>query len=132
MEALRRPARQGAPTVFRNTTGSTTSPMSWERRPHRLFRELAAVRSDASTTSGKARPPAFSTAAIQGLATRAAFEPALKLALAAAVAFYVLGWFCGEMARRIVEESVPLAANSPAPPNAPHPTATSAPQTSGR
>jgi hypothetical protein len=51
---------------------------------------------------------AFATAAIQGLVTRAEFQPALKLALGAAFAFYVLGWLCGEMARRIVEESVQL------------------------
>jgi hypothetical protein len=49
---------------------------------------------------------AFATAAIQGLFTRAAFEPALKTALAATAAFYVLGWLCGEMARRLVEEGV--------------------------
>ena len=54
---------------------------------------------------------AFATAAVQGLAARAAFEPALKLALAAAAAFYALGWLCGEMARRIVEESVQMAAS---------------------
>jgi hypothetical protein len=51
---------------------------------------------------------AFATAAVQGLVMRAAFQPALKSALAAAFAFYVLGWLCGEMARRIVEESVAL------------------------
>ncbi len=51
---------------------------------------------------------AFATAAIQGLLTGAEFQPALKLALGAAFAFYVLGWLCGEMARRIVEESVQM------------------------
>ena len=51
---------------------------------------------------------AFATAAIQGLVMKADFEPALKSALAAAAAFYFLGWLCGEMARRIVEESVEL------------------------
>ncbi|MBI3861713.1 MAG: hypothetical protein HY290_07440 [Planctomycetia bacterium] len=71
---------------------------------------------------------AFATAVIQGLCTRAAFEPALKTALAATAAFYVLGWVCGEMARRLVEEgverneqrraaaasgTVPAASNSP-------------------
>lgn len=50
----------------------------------------------------------FATAAIQGLVMRADFEPALKSALAAALVFYVLGWLCGEMARRAVEESVLL------------------------
>jgi uncharacterized protein YqgC (DUF456 family) len=50
----------------------------------------------------------FATAAIQGLVMRADFESALKSALAAALAFYVLGWLCGEMARRIVAESVQL------------------------
>ena len=49
---------------------------------------------------------AFATAAIHGLCMRAAFEPALKTALAATAAFYMLGWLCGEMARRLVEESV--------------------------
>ncbi len=73
---------------------------------------------------------AFATAAIQGLATRAAFEPALKLALAAAAAFYVLGRLCGEMARRIVEESTPRAANHPAP--SPTPTPKSASPALGR
>jgi len=71
---------------------------------------------------------AFATAVIQGLATRAAFEPALKLALAAAAASYVLGWFCGEMARRVVEESVPLETAGQTPPSIPK----SAPQSSGR
>ena len=70
---------------------------------------------------------AFATAAIQGLATRAAFEPALKLALAAAVAAYVVGWVCGEMARRIVEESVQPVIDKEA---APVPTST--PQSRGR
>jgi hypothetical protein len=75
---------------------------------------------------------AFATAAIQGLATRAAFEPALKLALAAAASFYVLGWFFGEMARRIVVESIQPANTSPAPPTTPQLTPAAAPQTSGR
>lgn len=61
---------------------------------------------------------AFATAAIQGLFTRSAFEPALKLALCAAAGFYCLGWLCGEMARRIVEESVPSPAAGQ-PPNSP-------------
>jgi hypothetical protein len=57
---------------------------------------------------------AFATAAIQGLLTRSAFEPALKLSLGASAGFYLLGWLCGEMARRIVEESVqPLASSQP-------------------
>jgi hypothetical protein len=71
---------------------------------------------------------AFATATIQGIAMRAAFEPALKLALGAAAAAYVLGWLCGETARRIVEESVQIAAGR----DAPSPTPTSAPQTPGR
>jgi Na+/glutamate symporter len=58
---------------------------------------------------------AFATAAIQGLANRADFEAALKLALAAAAACYVLGWLCGELARRVVEESVRRTAVAPAP-----------------
>jgi len=57
---------------------------------------------------------AFATAATQGLVTRAEFQPALKLALGAAFAFYLLGWLCGEMARRIVEESVQLKRNQAA------------------
>jgi hypothetical protein len=65
---------------------------------------------------------AFATATIQGAMRQAGFEPALKFALAAAAAFFVLGWLCGELARRIVEESVTVAnrtqtsAPSPAPP----------------
>ena len=72
---------------------------------------------------------AFATAAIDGLATRAAFEPALKLALAALAAFYALGWLCGELGRRIVEESVQLGQNREATATAPTPTI---PQASGR
>ena len=75
---------------------------------------------------------AFATAAIQGLAARAAFEPALKLALSAAAVCYVLGWLCGEMARRIVEESVRFAANPPSPVTTPAPVPTSTPQAPGR
>jgi len=62
---------------------------------------------------------AFATATIQGMATRAAFEPALKLALGAAAAAFVLGWLCGEMARRVVEESVQIAARREAPSHTP-------------
>jgi len=75
---------------------------------------------------------AFATAAIQGLANRADFEAALKLALAAAAACYVLGWLCGELARRVVEESVRRTAADPAPFSGSVPTPTSAPQTPGR
>jgi hypothetical protein len=71
---------------------------------------------------------AFATATIQGMATRAAFEPALKLALGAAAAAFVLGWLCGEMARRIVEESVQITASR----EAPSPTPTSAPPSTSR
>ncbi len=70
---------------------------------------------------------AFATATIQGLVTRSAFEPALKLALGAAAACYVLGWLCGEMARRIVEENVQAMASRQAPANPP-----TAPQTPSR
>ena len=70
---------------------------------------------------------AFATAVIQGLATRAAFEPALKLALTAAAAAYILGWLCGEMARRIVEESVQPVIDKEVPP-----VPTSTPQSRGR
>jgi hypothetical protein len=71
---------------------------------------------------------AFATASIQGIATRADFEPALKLALSAAAAAFVVGWLCGEMARRIVEESVQPAAGREEPSPAP----ASAPQAKGR
>jgi hypothetical protein len=60
---------------------------------------------------------AFATAAIQGLVMRADFQPALKSALTAALAFYVLGWLCGEMARRIVEENVALIRSQAAVPD---------------
>jgi len=72
---------------------------------------------------------AFATAAIQGLVMRADFQPALKSALAAAFAFYVLGWLCGEMARRIVEESVALVRSQAA---APANTSTQSSPASGR
>jgi hypothetical protein len=62
------------------------------------------------------------------MATRAAFEPALKLALGAAAAAFVVGWICGEMARRIVEESVQIAASR----EAPSPIPSNAPPTTGR
>lgn len=71
---------------------------------------------------------AFATATIQGLLARSAFEPAIKTALVAAAGFYVLGWLCGEMARRIVEESVQPPTSSQPPPNTTIPT--SAPQSS--
>jgi len=70
---------------------------------------------------------AFATAAIQGLVMRAEFQPALKLALAAALAFYVLGWLCGEMARRIVEESVQLNRSQADAPTNPPPQSSAAP-----
>ena len=73
---------------------------------------------------------AFATAAIQGLAQRAAFEPALKLALVAAAGFYVLGWLCGEMAQRVVEENVLFSTKREA--ELSNPTPTSAPQSPGR
>jgi hypothetical protein len=47
---------------------------------------------------------AFATAVIQGLATGAAFEPALKHALSALALFFGLGLVVGELARRIVED----------------------------
>jgi hypothetical protein len=68
---------------------------------------------------------AFATAAIQGALRQSGFEPALKFALAAAAAFYVLGWLCGELARRIVEESLP----GPTPATAP---VSPIPQSTGR
>ena len=49
---------------------------------------------------------AFITAAVQGLICGAAFEPGLKSALGASAVCYLLGWVCGDLARRVVEESV--------------------------
>jgi len=71
---------------------------------------------------------AFATASIQGIATRAEFETALKLALGAAAAAFVVGWLCGEMARRVVEESVQPATGR----NEPSPAPASVPQSPGR
>jgi len=72
---------------------------------------------------------AFATAAIQGAVRQSGFEPALKFALTAAAAFYVLGWLCGELARRIVEESIPAGNSGPiATPQAAPPV----PQSTGR
>jgi hypothetical protein len=70
---------------------------------------------------------AFATTAVQGLVMRSDFEPTLKSALAATAVFYVLGWLCGEMARRVVEESVQFnrsqaaALTSTPTPNSPNP-----------
>ena len=72
---------------------------------------------------------AFATAAIQGAVRQSGFEPALKFALAAAAAFFVLGWLCGELARRIVEESIP--AGNPGPIATPQ-AAPPVPQSTGR
>ena len=49
---------------------------------------------------------AFATATLQGVITGAGFQPTLKTALVVLAAFYGLGFLCGEIARRIVEESV--------------------------
>jgi hypothetical protein len=49
---------------------------------------------------------AFATAAVQGIGAGAAFEPTLKVALVVLAAFYGVGYVCGEIARRTVEESV--------------------------
>ena len=67
---------------------------------------------------------AFATMAIQGVVQRADFESALKHSLMAAAAFYALGWICGELGRRIVEESVQPRAGgegSAGPPSTPTP-----------
>ena len=53
---------------------------------------------------------AFATAAIRGLVTGADFQPAVKTALAALALFYLLGYLCGEVARRLIEEHVQLEA----------------------
>jgi hypothetical protein len=74
----------------------------------------------------------MATAAIQGLATRAAFEPGLRTALAPAAAFGILSWLGGEMVRRIVHESIGRIANQPTIPLTSNPTPTSAPQAPGR
>lgn len=49
---------------------------------------------------------AFATATLQGVITGAEFQQTLKLALVILGVFYGLGYLCGEIARRIVEESV--------------------------
>jgi hypothetical protein len=49
---------------------------------------------------------AFITASVQSVMRGAAFEPGLKSALAAGAVCYGLGWICGDLARRIVAESV--------------------------
>jgi hypothetical protein len=56
--------------------------------------------------AGRLALVAFITSAVQGLLGGSSFEPALKYALAAAGVCYVLGWLCGELARRLVAESV--------------------------
>jgi hypothetical protein len=67
---------------------------------------------------------AFATAAVQGLAGGADFEAALKISLFVLVVFYALGYICGEIARRLVEEHTQLeiarqavadSTNNPAP-----------------
>ena len=70
---------------------------------------------------------AFATAAVQGLVSGAPFEATLKSALFVLAAFYVLGYVCGEMGRRVVEETVasmtaqtaPAASRTPVVSNAP-------------
>lgn len=57
---------------------------------------------------------AFATAAIQGLVAGAAFQPAVKTALFVLAVFYGFGYVCGELARRVVEESVQAAAQAAA------------------
>lgn len=47
---------------------------------------------------------AFATVSLRGVMTSGQFEGTLKTALAAAVAFYVIGLICGNLARRVVEE----------------------------
>jgi hypothetical protein len=49
---------------------------------------------------------AFATATAHGIGKGSGFEPALKYALAAAGIFYIVGWLCGEIAQRIITESV--------------------------
>lgn len=70
---------------------------------------------------------AFITAAVQGVMCGAAFEPGLKSSLAAAAVCYVLGWVCGDLARRAVAESVQLQFERET-----APASVSTPQTPGR
>jgi hypothetical protein len=48
---------------------------------------------------------AVTTVTVQALIEGAAFEPAVSYALLTGAACYALGWLCGELARRIVEET---------------------------
>ena len=48
----------------------------------------------------------FATATLQGAINGAGFQSTLQIALVVLAAFYGLGFLCGEIARRIVEESV--------------------------
>ena len=49
---------------------------------------------------------AFATAAIHAVISGAALSESLQSALVGMLAFYGLGWILGELARRVVEESV--------------------------
>jgi len=49
---------------------------------------------------------AFATATAQALFEGQAFEAALRFALGAAAGFWALGWVCGFLAQRAIEESV--------------------------
>ena len=51
---------------------------------------------------------AFSTASFRGLLAGADFEGTIRMALVTAASFFALGLICGELARRVVEESVQL------------------------
>ena len=65
---------------------------------------------------------AFATASIQGLISNADFQPAVQTSLIALAVFYVLGYVCGELAQRIVEESFVAAVQNEAAASAASPT----------
>lgn len=54
---------------------------------------------------------AFATTALQGLLRGAEFVNAVQSSLLVLMMFYVLGWILGELARRLVEESVQYELN---------------------
>ena len=49
---------------------------------------------------------AFATESIHGVIAGSDFQATLQTALVALVLLFVLGFLCGEVARRVVEESV--------------------------
>jgi len=51
---------------------------------------------------------AFATASLRAMLTGAGFELGIKTAIAAGAGFFGLGLVVGELARRVVEESVEI------------------------